>query len=84
VSHSNKNFVIAYVFLVVLPITSLVGILHHGRNLKAPASVDAVSKDRAAATKGTPSAVDAKANPRSAPVEFHTVTPVTTQKEGVQ
>jgi hypothetical protein len=40
VSHSNRNFAIAYVFLVALPIAGLAGILRSGRNLKAPTSID--------------------------------------------
>jgi hypothetical protein len=51
-SHSNGKFAIAYVFLVALPITGLVGILRSGRSLKAPNSVDGVWNIQAAATKG--------------------------------
>jgi len=40
ISHSNRNFVLAYVFLVALPILGLVAILRSGRALKAPFSVD--------------------------------------------
>jgi len=53
VSRLNKNFVIAYVSLVVLPIFGLVGILRRGQNLKAPTSVDGVWTIQAAATTGT-------------------------------
>lgn len=49
----SKNFAIAYVFLVVLPIFGLVGIIRSGQNLKAPASVDGVWTIQTAATRGT-------------------------------
>jgi hypothetical protein len=39
-SHANRNFVIVYVFLVLLPLAALAGILRAGRNVKAPISVD--------------------------------------------
>jgi hypothetical protein len=41
-SSANRNFVLAYVFLVILPLVGLVGILRSGRSLKAPASIDGV------------------------------------------
>lgn len=41
-SKTNRNFVIAYVLLVGLPILGLVGILKSGRNLTAPISIDGV------------------------------------------
>lgn len=50
-SHSNRTFVVAYVFLVALPITGLAGILRSGRNLKAPTSIDGAWSIQA--TKGT-------------------------------
>lgn len=50
-SHSNRNFAVAYVFLVALPITGLAGILRSGRNLKAPTSVDGVWRVQAVAVK---------------------------------
>jgi len=53
VSHSNRNFAIAYVFLVALPIAGLVGILRSGRGLNVPTSVDGVWKVQAAVPKGT-------------------------------
>jgi hypothetical protein len=53
VSRLNKNFAVAYVFLVALPIFGLVGILRRGQNLKAPTSVDGVWAIQAAVTKGT-------------------------------
>jgi hypothetical protein len=40
VSHANRNFIIAYIFLVGLPLLGLAGILKSGRNLSAPISVD--------------------------------------------
>jgi hypothetical protein len=52
VSHLNKNFAVAYLFLVVLPIFGLVGILRNGQNLEAPASVNGVWAIQAAAIKG--------------------------------
>lgn len=36
----NKNFVFAYVFMVVLPLAGLPGILKSGRTLTAPVSID--------------------------------------------
>jgi hypothetical protein len=41
-SRTNRNFLIAYVVLVVLPIAGLFGVLKHGRSLAAPISVDGV------------------------------------------
>jgi hypothetical protein len=38
--HSNRNFFIAYILLVGLPILGLVGILKSGRAMAAPISVD--------------------------------------------
>jgi hypothetical protein len=39
-SHSSRNFVIAYALLVALPLVGLIGILKSGRKLTAPISVD--------------------------------------------
>jgi hypothetical protein len=39
-SATTRNFVIAYVILVLLPLVGLLGILRQGRNLAAPVSVD--------------------------------------------
>jgi hypothetical protein len=39
VTHSNRNFILAYVLLVALPLFGLAGILRSGRNLSAPMSV---------------------------------------------
>lgn len=50
--HSNRTFAIAYVFLVALPITGLVGVLRSGRDLKAPISVDGGWKFRTGASRG--------------------------------
>ena len=44
IAHSNRNFVLAYIFLVALPVVGLVGILKSGRSLSAPFSVDGVWK----------------------------------------
>ena len=41
-SRTNRNFLIAYVVLVVLPVAGLFGVLKHGRSLAAPISVDGV------------------------------------------
>lgn len=41
-SHTNRNFIIAYALLVVLPIIGLLGVLKSGRALKAPISVDGI------------------------------------------
>lgn len=38
--HTNRNFIIAYIALVGLPILGLVGILRSGRGIAAPVSVD--------------------------------------------
>lgn len=47
--HTNRNFVIAYVLLVGLPLLGLVGILKSGRGLTAPFSVDGAWKIESAA-----------------------------------
>jgi hypothetical protein len=39
-SHTNRNFIIAYIVLVGLPIVGLAGALKSGRALTAPISVD--------------------------------------------
>jgi hypothetical protein len=39
-SHPNRNFILAYILLVGLPIAGLVGVLKSGRTLSAPVSVD--------------------------------------------
>ena len=41
-SHPNRNFVLAYVLLVGLPVVGLLGVLKSGRALKAPPSIDGV------------------------------------------
>jgi hypothetical protein len=41
-SRTNRNFLIAYVVLVVLPIAGLFAVIKHGRSLEAPISVDGV------------------------------------------
>lgn len=40
--HANRNFVIAYILLVGMPLLGLVGILRKGRGLSAPFSVSGV------------------------------------------
>lgn len=52
VASLTKNFAVAYVVLVALPIVGLVGILRSGQNLKAPTSVDGVWNIQIVATKG--------------------------------
>jgi len=49
-SHSNRNFVIAYILLVGLPLVGLAGVLRSGRNLNAPFSVDGAWKIDAGAS----------------------------------
>jgi hypothetical protein len=44
VTHSNRNFVFAYVLLVALPLFGLAGILRSGRKLSAPISIGGVWK----------------------------------------
>lgn len=39
-SRTNRNFVIAYILLVGVPVIGLVGVLKAGRSLSAPVSVD--------------------------------------------
>jgi hypothetical protein len=39
-SRTSRNFVVAYIFLVGLPLLGLVGVLRSGRHLVAPISVD--------------------------------------------
>ena len=38
--HSNRNFIVAYVLLVGLPVVGLVGVLKRGRSITAPISID--------------------------------------------
>src|SRR5205807_8940501 len=49
-----RNFVIAYVFLVVLPVLGLVAILKSGRGLSAPFSVDGAWKIESSSPSTTP------------------------------
>lgn len=41
-THPNRNFILAYLLLVALPIVGLLAVLKSGRTLKAPISVDGV------------------------------------------
>lgn len=41
-AHPNRNFILAYLLLVALPIVGLLAVLKSGRSLKAPVSVDGV------------------------------------------
>ena len=43
-SHTSRNFVVAYVLLVGLPLLGLAGVLRTGRTLHAPISVDGIWK----------------------------------------
>jgi hypothetical protein len=43
-SHTSRNFVVAYILLVGLPLLGLAGVLRSGRSLTAPISVDGVWK----------------------------------------
>lgn len=43
-SRTNRNFVIAYIILVGLPLAGLVGVLRSGRSLTAPISIDGTWK----------------------------------------
>lgn len=43
-SRTNRNFVIAYILLVGLPLAGLIGILKTGRSLRAPISIDGTWK----------------------------------------
>ena len=43
-SHGNRNFIIAYILLVGLPLLGLAGVLKSGRSLNAPFSVDGAWK----------------------------------------
>jgi hypothetical protein len=51
ISHTNRNFVIAYILLVGLPLLGLVGILKSGRGLTAPFSVDGSWKIESAVSR---------------------------------
>jgi hypothetical protein len=50
-SHTSRNFVVAYVLLVGLPLLGLAGVLKSGRSLVAPISVDGVWKIEADASR---------------------------------
>jgi len=52
-SHTNRNFVIAYVLLVGLPIAALLGVLKSGRHMHAPLSVDGTWKLQTVADRNT-------------------------------
>ena len=54
--HTNRNFVIAYILLVGLPIAGLLGVLKTGRHLSAPVSIDGNWKVEATADAATSSA----------------------------
>lgn len=50
-THTNRNFAVAYVLLVALPLLGLAGVLRSGRNLSAPTSVGGLWKIRADAAR---------------------------------
>jgi hypothetical protein len=50
-SHNNRNFVIAYILLVGVPLLALAGVLRSGRTLTAPSSVDGAWKIEATANR---------------------------------
>jgi hypothetical protein len=53
-AHTNRNFIIAYILLVGVPLLALAGILRSGRTLNAPFSVDGAWKiDPGAARSST-------------------------------
>jgi hypothetical protein len=48
--NTSRNFIVAYIVLVGLPLAGLAGVLRSGRNLAAPISVDGAWKVEADAT----------------------------------
>jgi hypothetical protein len=52
-SHENRNFILAYIFLVGLPVLILVGVLKSGRTLSAPFSVDGTWKFQTQASQAS-------------------------------
>ena len=54
-AHSNRNFAVAYLFLVAFPVLGLVGILRSGRALTAPLSVGGSWKIQAISDQSTSS-----------------------------
>jgi hypothetical protein len=53
-SRTSRNFVVAYILLVGLPLLGLAGVLRSGRSLTAPISVDGVWKFDADANSVSP------------------------------
>ena len=53
-SRTSRNFVVAYILLVGLPLLGLAGVLRTGRTLTAPISVDGVWKIEADANSANP------------------------------
>jgi len=53
-SRTNRNFLIAYILLVGLPVVGLVGVLKAGNNLNAPVSVDGIWKFQTARSGSFP------------------------------
>jgi hypothetical protein len=52
-SRTSRNFVLAYIFLVGLPLIGLAGVLRSGRHLAAPVSVDGTWKVEAVSSGKT-------------------------------
>ncbi len=50
-SRTSRNFVVAYIILVGLPLLALAGVLRSGRHLSAPLSVDGTWKIEAETSK---------------------------------
>ncbi len=67
-SSTSRNFVVAYVFLVGLPLLGLAGVLRSGRHLTAPVSVDGSWKLEASSTVGKTSSCGAVSMLLSAPL----------------
>ncbi len=67
-SSTSRNFVVAYVFLVGLPLLGLAGLLRSGRHLAAPLSVDGIWKIEANGSGGKTSSCGAVATLLSAPL----------------
>ncbi len=67
-SRMSRNFVVAYVFLVGLPLLGLAGLLRSGRHLAAPISVDGTWRIEANSSTGKTSSCGAVSTLLSAPL----------------
>lgn len=54
-SSSNRNFIFAYAFLVILPLAALAGVLKSGRKLAAPPAIDGLWNFRFESSHGATS-----------------------------